>query len=351
MHTSIIKNNCNCNPCNPQYVPINQSFPCPQKCGEDLKIQPWWTVDTSAYDTSTPSQAYPYKEFEDACYRVDRIAKNKVNITDKKTGNVTVKTFIPPTGGQTTIVGADVTTASNKVTLGGTPVAAALKAFSVDVNETNLNLANLGGILPITKGGTGLSTVGTPGQQLVVNAAGTALAFATPSAGGTVVLSGDVTGPSTATIVGKFANVNVPNAAGTAGQVLSLTSPTQAVWATPAADTYNNGITKTGTGDVRLGGNLIQPTEIQVTNVNFLRLNGLITNENNTVLLTQDGLGTIQRTTLNKGVVNVANFAALPALGNNSTIYLTEDTDQAYKYDNTTSSYKLIGGLSNYLQF
>ena len=59
------------------------------------------------------------------------------------------------------VTGADVTAASNKVILAGTPTGAALKAFSVDVDETKLNL-NASQI----KGGTA-------GQVMVVGAGNT----------------------------------------------------------------------------------------------------------------------------------------------------------------------------------
>jgi hypothetical protein len=65
---------------------------------------------------------------------------------------------------------ADVTAASNKVTLGGTPTGAALKAFSVDVNEANLTLGNMGGSLPASK----ITPAGTAGQILTSNGTGSA---------------------------------------------------------------------------------------------------------------------------------------------------------------------------------
>ena len=64
--------------------------------------------------------------------------------------------------------GANVTAGSNKVVLGGTPVGAALKAFSVDVVEANLTLSNIGGKVTNNQ-----ITTGTTGQVLTTNAAGT----------------------------------------------------------------------------------------------------------------------------------------------------------------------------------
>jgi hypothetical protein len=51
----------------------------------------------------------------------------------------------------------NVTAGSSKITLGGTPTGAALSAFSIDVNEANLNRANMTGVVPIS-GGAGQIT-------------------------------------------------------------------------------------------------------------------------------------------------------------------------------------------------
>ncbi|WP_238808489.1 beta strand repeat-containing protein [Emticicia aquatica] len=71
--------------------------------------------------------------------------------------------------------GADVTAGSPKVALGGTPLGAALKAFTVDVNEGNLSLANIGGTLPVTKLVTGT-------DKQVLQVVGTTPTWVTPSA-------------------------------------------------------------------------------------------------------------------------------------------------------------------------
>lgn len=52
-----------------------------------------------------------------------------------------------------------------------------ISAGTLDVTEANLTLSNMGGVVPISKGGTNLSALGTFYQQLRVNAAGTALEY------------------------------------------------------------------------------------------------------------------------------------------------------------------------------
>jgi hypothetical protein len=58
----------------------------------------------------------------------------------------------------TIINGKNVTAGSNKVTLGGTPTGAALKPYSIDVNEANLTLNNIGGTLNLNKINNGGAT-------------------------------------------------------------------------------------------------------------------------------------------------------------------------------------------------
>jgi hypothetical protein len=152
------------------------------------------------------------------------------NVTVGATGIPSLTTAV--TG--STITPANVTAGSNKIILAGTPVGASLLPFSVDVDETKLTLGNLGGVLPVAKGGTGLSAIGTAGQFPVVNAAGTGMQWASPSAGGVVTLSGDVTGPSSTTTVAKIQGTNVSATAPTIGQVLAFNG-TDLAFTTPIA--------------------------------------------------------------------------------------------------------------------
>ena len=68
-------------------------------------------------------------------------ADGRVAVADAA-GVITYKVLGPES-----IQGADVTAVSNKVTLGGTPAGASLKPFTIDVNEANLSLQNIGGKL------------------------------------------------------------------------------------------------------------------------------------------------------------------------------------------------------------
>jgi len=122
-----------------------------------------------------------------------------VSATEITFPNASVQTTaFPPTGGTTAqyirgdgslaifptipiVTPSNVTVGSTKITLGGTPTGAALQAFSIDVNEANLTLNNIGGTLGISKGGTNLTALGTSLQLLRVNAGATALEYFTPA--------------------------------------------------------------------------------------------------------------------------------------------------------------------------
>jgi hypothetical protein len=78
------------------------------------------------------------------------------------------------------------------LTLGGAPATALLQATSLTLGWS--------GQLPITRGGTGLGTLGTALQQLRVNAGATALEYFTPSAGSGLTIG---TTPITSGTVGR----------------------------------------------------------------------------------------------------------------------------------------------------
>jgi hypothetical protein len=82
-------------------------------------------------------------------------------------GRLTAASTIPISINTSQVTGrGDITAASPKITLGGTPVGSVFTSVSFDVNEASLTLGNLGGILPGSKGGTGMSTYNT-GELLV----------------------------------------------------------------------------------------------------------------------------------------------------------------------------------------
>lgn len=78
-------------------------------------------------------------------------------------GIVTYTNAVP----SSSVSGQDVTAASNKITLAGTNIGAALKAFSIDVNEANFRLNNIGGTLDANK-----ITSGANNQVLTTNGSG-----------------------------------------------------------------------------------------------------------------------------------------------------------------------------------
>lgn len=75
-------------------------------------------------------------------------------------------------GKQNAISWNNVTAASSKITLAGTPTGSVNAPFSIDVNEGNLTLNNIGGTLGTTKGGTGLTTY-AQGDLIIASAANT----------------------------------------------------------------------------------------------------------------------------------------------------------------------------------
>lgn len=82
-----------------------------------------------------------------------------------------------------TVTSVDVTAGSNKVSVSGTTITSS-GSFTIDVNEYNISIQNLSGTLPVTKGGTGLTTFGTAGQVLATNATADGLEWITAPTGG-----------------------------------------------------------------------------------------------------------------------------------------------------------------------
>jgi hypothetical protein len=161
-----------------------------------------------------------------------------------------------------TVTSVAVAAGSNKLAVSGSPITTS-GTITVDVNEANLNLANIGGTLPVTSGGTGLTAMGTAGQILAVNGTGTGLVWQNANQTGGTVTSVAVTGSSgrvavTGSPITSSGTINVDviesglditqlsgtlpttkggtglTALGTAGQVLTVNSTANALqWKTP----------------------------------------------------------------------------------------------------------------------
>ena len=142
--------------------------------------------------------------------------------------------------------------------------------ISIDVNEANLALNNIGGTLSPLKGGTGLSTLGTPNQIIGVNSAGTGLEFKSLSAGpgisitnsaGDVTISGNtgtvtsvaITGSTGLSVVGSpiTSAGTISLVLGTELQGLSALSGTGVV-AKTAAGTYASRSVVSGVGTITI---------------------------------------------------------------------------------------------------
>jgi len=116
-----------------------------------------------------------------------------INVVGVDNGVITPTMKTTWDGKQDAITWANVTAASNKVTLGGTPTGSVKSAFSIDINESNLTLNNIGGVLGVAKGGLGsLTLTGNGGKYVKVNSGGTGFELATVSGAGIQsVVAGD----------------------------------------------------------------------------------------------------------------------------------------------------------------
>lgn len=175
---------------------------------------------------------------------------------------------VPATG----VTGAaDVTTASSKITLSGTPTGAVLKAFTVDVNEGNLSLQNIGGALSTTQlGALNIANIGgslSGAQQNAINFANLAGSVnLTSQVSGVLPIANGGTGASTA--AGALTNL-LPTGS-TANQVLTSTG-SGFTWNTASSlITAQNGLSKLGTGEIELGGNLTKNTTINAGTNSFI---------------------------------------------------------------------------------
>jgi len=116
----------------------------------------------------------------------------------------------------------------------GTPTFRSLLAGDIPA----LPFSKITGTVPVSQGGTGLTTVGTTGQVLASD--GTNLTYVTPS----VTLGGDVTGASGSNTIsnGAVTGTKIAQAGATTGQVLKWNGTT---WA-PATDDNSGSISSIG---------------------------------------------------------------------------------------------------------
>lgn len=121
------------------------------------------------------------------------------------TGTPTFRALVAadiPTLAASQVTGANLTAATTKVTVtGGT--GAVLAAATVDVNEANLTLNNIGGTLGVSKGGTGITSLG--GDVTVFGSNGTANLYYTLGFTNTSAAVG-------ASRSGSTLNINIPDA-------------------------------------------------------------------------------------------------------------------------------------------
>lgn len=128
----------------------------------------------------------------------------------------------------TGVTSVGLTAGSNKVSVSGSPITST-GSITVDVNEGNLTLSNLAGTLATTHGGTGLTTIGTAGQILRVNAGATGLEWAAQNAGSVTsvnltagsskitVSGGPITSSGSITVDVAESVLNIANMTGTLG--------------------------------------------------------------------------------------------------------------------------------------
>lgn len=156
------------------------------------------TADRNSNVTTIANNAVTTDKIADANVTAAKLtagtgAANRVAIADA-TGAVTYTDALP----SSSVDGEDVTAGSNKVTLGGTPQGAALKAFSVDVAEANLTLSNMGGKVTNNQ-----ITTGNAGQVLVTSTDGTTTTWIDQS-----VIAPTTTNDLTSAINSMTSNVN-----------------------------------------------------------------------------------------------------------------------------------------------
>lgn len=122
--------------------------------------------------------------------QIDKTTSSLADITTRAISDTTGTLAIARGGtGKTAL--ENVTAGSSKITLGGTPTGSVVNAFSIDVNEANLTLDNIGGTLSETHGGTNQTTY-TTGDLLYASASNTLSKLAVGTADQVLTVSGGV---------------------------------------------------------------------------------------------------------------------------------------------------------------
>jgi hypothetical protein len=99
-------------------------------------------------------------------------------------------------GGSGTVTSVAVAASSTKLTVSGSPITSS-GTINIDVVEANLTHANIGGVVPVSKGGTAQIAVGASKQVLRTNTAATTTEWAT-------LTSNDISGLSTVATTGSY---------------------------------------------------------------------------------------------------------------------------------------------------
>jgi hypothetical protein len=214
-------------------------------------------------------------------------------LTVNSGGNGLVWSSVAGTG---TVTSVSLTAGSNLVSVSGSPITTS-GAITVDVNPGNFNLAALGGTLGTTQGGTGLTTLGSAGQMLVVNSSTNGFTYATPNAGtvtsvaltansNKVTITGSaITSSGTYGIDVNTANMDISTMTGTlatthggtgltsigsAGQILTVNSGGNGlVWATPTnSGTVTSVALAAGSNKVTVSGSPITSNGTLTVDVN-----------------------------------------------------------------------------------
>ena len=240
------------------------------------------------------------------------------------------------------VTGTDVTAGSNRVTLGGTPVGAALKPFSVDVNEANLSLSNIGGSLATSQIN---ATTATPGQTLVVNPAGSVVYGNLPAA---TVIGNNVTAGSDRVTLGG-------TPVGAALKPFSVdVDETKLVLSNQSGKVTNNQITPGTSGQVLVttaagSTQWVNPSTIVAPTVNTLTTSGnTSTSTVNGEVATASIVNSLGNTITGANLVTTVNGVAGAPLDLTAAIQGNQKTTSVANGTNTTVSSTVTGTNTEY---